>query len=171
MRASVKQKRIAPLLEERAASAEQTRRNLDAALDRFRHHKLIRLRKGAKLTVRNLALEAGVSKDTPLSRFPKGHPKAGEHRFPGVVARFREMKAGPLPPPLADPRDEKISELRQTIKTKDSQLIAQARTINRQDQDLYETRERNLELESQNAQLRREAMKVISIGGRKKGGR
>jgi hypothetical protein len=81
------------LLRHSAETAERTRMNLHRALDRFEHGKLINLPPGSKLTLRNLALEAGTDKNTPISRYGKSHPKAGEYRFPDVVERYVKLKA------------------------------------------------------------------------------
>jgi hypothetical protein len=148
---------MAALLEERAESAERTGRKLSDALDRFQNHKLVNLKAGAKLTVRNLAIEAKVSKDTPFSRYRNGQANAGEYRFPYIVDK--------------NPRDNKIRELRQLLKAKDKLLLSQARAINQLDAELYDTKNRNQELEDQLAQLIRENMKVISISARRKKGK
>jgi hypothetical protein len=66
--------RFKALLKQRADSAELTRARLDGALDRFERNELTILPPGSKLTLRNLALEAAVSKDTPLSRYPQITP-------------------------------------------------------------------------------------------------
>lgn len=149
------------MLRERAMSAESTRKKLDAALDRFQHNKLEKLPAGSKLTVRNLAIEAGVSKDTPLSRYPKGHQKAGEYRFPEIVRRFRKLKAKKtVPRPNA--KDEIIKELKADnlkLARANNQLDAENLELKREKRELEEA---NAQLREENAKLRQGKIKVLS---------
>jgi hypothetical protein len=156
------------LLTERADSAENTRMQLDQALDRFANNSLIHLPPESKLTVRNLATEAGVNKDTPLSRYPKGHPKAGNHRFPLVVKRFKKLKKKVTPP--VDTKDEDNQKLRERIKEQDLQILLSARANNQLDAENVEVKRRCDELEKdmarirdENARLRQGNIKVVPI--------
>lgn len=153
------------LLQQRADSYERTRLELHAALDRFEHGQLIHTPRGSKLTLRNLALEAGgKSKDTPLSRYPKNHPRAGEYRFPDIVERYHKLKARKnLRQFNVDPKDEKIQELYQMIKSQKEDNVLLARSNNELDAENYELKRRNKELEEQLGKLRKEGLKVIKF--------
>ncbi|MCI0557099.1 MAG: hypothetical protein MN733_01280 [Nitrososphaera sp.] len=150
------------MLQQRADSSEHTRIELHRALDRFEHDKPINLPPSSKLTIRNLALEAGVSKDTPLSRYRKDQPKAGEYRFPDIVDRFSKLKAKKSTRPSTDDlREAKIQELRQTIEALEEKIRLLARTNNQLDAEVHEMRWRCRELEEQNVRLRRENIKIL----------
>jgi hypothetical protein len=157
-----KNRNIRGLLQNRHDSVEQTRILLHQALDRFEHGQLIRLSKDTKLTVRNLAEEAGLSKDTPLSRYKKDQSKAGEYRFPDVVERFNSIKSKKATKKdNGNFKDLKIRELREIIKLQDEKIELLALSINKTDTENYLLKERNKELEDLNIQLRRESLKVI----------
>lgn len=159
---------VTALLEQRKSSAERTRVRLLEALDRFEQGALVNLPPGSKLTVRNLAAEAKVSKDTPLSRYPKGHLNAGEYRFPEVVAKFNLLKEKLLDrPEVQNPKDRKISELRGVIKSLREQLVLAHRVNNQLDAELYEEKRHSRDLEEQLGKLRQGSLKVVQF--RKKG--
>lgn len=165
------QRRIAALLEQRARSAESTRLRLHQALDRFEHDQLVNLPRGMKLTVRNLAAEAEVSKDTPLSRYRGGRRGRGEYRFPDVAARFISLKEKLARRPAAGhSKDVKIQELREVIKVLREQLLLAHRVNNRLDAEVYEKTRRVRELEEHIAKVRRDNLKVIKFD-KNKGGR
>lgn len=160
--------RIEGLLKQRAKSAENTCLKLHEALDRFEHHKLVRAKAGSKLTVRSLAYEASdpsgkhpISKDTPLSKYPKGHPRAGEYRFPDVVRRFRKLTG------KQEQKERKkglIQKLRETIRNLRKHLLASARANNLLDAENVELKRRNRELEEANARLREENARLTRHG-------
>lgn len=144
------------MLKQRAASAESTRKKIHEALDRFEARELKRLPEASKLTIRNLAVEAEVSKDTPLIRYPKNHTLAGQHRFPDIVKRFQKLKER-LSGVLKSRGEEKeIKRLRGRIKELDQLLLLSARANNLLDAETGELRRRNKELEEDNARLRGE---------------
>lgn len=155
-----KKRNTAGLLAHRRESVEKTRVRLHQALDRFEHRQLINLPRDSPLTVRNLAAEAEVSKDTPLSRCRKG--QSGEYRFPDIVARFRalqkKLRGAPTP---KSPKDRKIQELREVIKDVKEKLLAACRVNNQLDAERYEDKRRIKELEGLVTKLRREGLKVI----------
>jgi hypothetical protein len=150
------------LLQQRAESSERTRLKLRQALDRFEHDQLLILPPGSKLTIRNLALEADVSKDTPLSRYRKDQPNGGDYRFPDIVAWFNKLKARkPTRPSSNDMREAKIQELRQIIESLQEKNLLLARANNQLDIRAVELERRCRELEEQNARLRRECLKIV----------
>jgi hypothetical protein len=76
------------------------------------------LPKHSKLTRLNLATEAGVSRDTPFSRYRSGHEKAGQYRFPQVTTEFftfRQKKK-------LKPKDAKYRAEVQSLKIKTAEL-------------------------------------------------
>jgi hypothetical protein len=165
-----KRRQFEALLQQRIRSSEHTRIELHEALDRFESGNLIYLSLGSKLTLRNLALEAGgMSKDTPLSRYRKNQDKAGEFRFPDIASRFKSLKYKELPhPDSEDPQKVKIRKLREERNIVEEKLQLSARANNQLDAENYRLKQRNKELEKQNAQLRQSAMKIVpSIKGKK----
>jgi hypothetical protein len=158
-------RRIEGLLKQRAESAESTRRRLNEALDRFKGNKLRRIAAGSKLTVRNLAAEAepdedgtAVSKDTPLSRYPKGHPKQGEYRFPDVVSRFGKLTKKQE---RKEAKEGLIVKLRRIIRHLRRRLLDSVRANNLLDAQNVDLKRRNDELEKDNARLREEIAQLI----------
>jgi hypothetical protein len=152
------------MLQQRADSSERTRVQLHQALDRFEHDQLINLPPGSRLILRNLAREAGVSKDTPLSRYRKDQPKAGEHRFADIVARFNQLKAKKMTGPSTnDLREANIQQLCETIKSLEGKMVLLARANNQLDAEAFEWKRRCRELEEENARLRLENRKVVSF--------
>ena len=150
------------LLQQRAESSEQTRLKLHQTLDRFEHDQLLILPPGSKLTIRNLALEAEVSKDTPLSRYRKDQPNGGDYRFPDIVARFNKLKARKATRPSSnDLKEAKIQELRQIIESLQEKNLLLARANNQLDIRAVELERRCRELEEQNARLRQECLKIV----------
>lgn len=145
--------RIEGMLKERADSAENTRLRLDAALARFEKGDLDVLPAGSKLTVRNLAAEAKVSKDTPLSRYPKGHPKSKDYRFPEIVSRFRKLKEKNAKP---EEKEDLVIKLRKRNKELENQIQQSAQANNLLDAENVELLSRNRELEENNVRLREE---------------
>lgn len=112
----------------------------------------------------------GKSKDTPLSRYGKGHPKAGQYRFPDVAARFHKLKAkGPPPQREIDPKDKKIQELREVVRSQDEKILMLARVNNELDAENVDLKRRNKELEEQINRLRNESMKVVTFKRKGKG--
>jgi chromosome segregation ATPase len=114
------------------------------------------------LTIRNLAAEAEVSKDTPLSKYREDHPQAGEYRFPKVEARFNTLKKklhdGPGPENI---KDRKIKELRERNEELEEQLVLSHRANNKLDTELYEKDRYIRELEEQATTLRRDSLRVL----------
>ncbi len=160
--------RMRALLEQRTDSARQTLLILQGALDRFEKNSQVVVPVGTKLTIRTLAQEAGVSKDTPLSRFRKGQAQAGEFRFPDVVARFHKLKEGngSEQPAKAkkrpqDKREARIHELNQSVADYKRKLLQHDRVLNELDAEVVELRERCRQLTEQNAGLRQNQLKVI----------
>jgi len=152
------------LLQQRAESSERTRLKLHQALDRFEHDHLLILPPGSKLTIRNLALEADVSKDTPLSRYRRDQPNGGDYRFPDIVARFNKLKTRKHTRPSGnDLKEAKIQELRQIIESLQEKNLLLARANNQLDIRAVELERRYRELEEQNARLRRERLKIVPI--------
>ncbi len=150
------------LLQQRAESSERTRLKLHQTLDRFEHDQLLILPPGSKLTIRNLALEAEVSKDTPLSRYRKDQPNGGDYRFPDIVARFNKLKARNTTRPSSnDLKEVKIQELRQIIESLQEKNLLLARANNQLDTRAVELERRCRELEEQNARLRQECLKIV----------
>ena len=171
MSARVDEHKFKSLLQQRADSAERTSRRLHEALDRFEQNNLTYLPKDSKLTVRNLALEAGVNKDTPLSRYPRRHPNAGRYRFPDVVDRFRELIAKKVKPPIEERKKNKIQELQEIIKNKNERELLSARVNNQLDAENVALKHRNHELEEEvvrlreeNAELRQGKMTIVTFG-------
>jgi hypothetical protein len=148
--------RFQAMLQERADSTENTRKKLEQALDRFENNQLIKLPPGTKLTVRTLATEAEVNKDTPLSRYPKEHSKAKQYRFPKVVARFKKLTAKKIKTPPEDPKDKENKKLRESIKEKDEEILLMARVNNQLDAENVRLERRDQELEKEIARLRDE---------------
>lgn len=144
------------LLQQRADSAEGTSRKLHEALDRFEQGKSKAVPAGSKLTIRNLAAEAGVSKDTPLSRYPKGRPGGGSYRFPSVVERFNELKLKLTPRQAVEGEEGELKRLRGRIKELERALLMSARANNLLDAETLTLKGRNIELEEDNARLRAE---------------
>jgi hypothetical protein len=150
------------LLQQRAESSEPTRLKLHHALDRFEHDQLLILPPGSKLTIRNLALEADVSKDTPLSRYRKDQPNGGDYRFPDIVARFNKLKTRKHTRPSGNNlKEAKIQELRQIIESSQEKNLLLARANNQLDIRAVELERRCRELEEQNARLRQECLKIV----------
>jgi exonuclease VII small subunit len=150
------------LLQQRAESSERTRLKLHQALDRFEHDQLLILPPGSKLTIRNLALEADVSKDTPLSRYRKDQPNGGDYRFPDIVTRFNKLKTRkPTRPSSNNLKEVKIQELRQIIESLQEKNLLLARANNQLDIRAIELERRCRELEEQNARLRQECLKIV----------
>jgi exonuclease VII small subunit len=150
------------LLQQRAESSECTRLKLHQAIDRFEHDQLLILPPSSKLTIRNLALEAEVSKDTPLSRYRKDQPNGGDYRFPDIVARFNKLKTRkPTGPSSNDLKEAKIQELRQIIESLQEKNLLLARVNNQLDIRAVESERRCRELEEQNARLRQECLKIV----------
>jgi hypothetical protein len=114
------------------------------------------------LTIRNLGLEADVSKDTPLSRYRKDQPNSGDYRFPDIVARFNKLKTR-KPTRLSnnDLKETKIQELRQIIGSLQEKNLLMARANNQLDIRTVELERRCRELEEQNARLRQECLKIV----------
>lgn len=155
------------MLKQRAASAENTRKDLEKALDRFENGELQKHLPGTKLTVRTLAVESGHSKDTPLSRYGKGEPNAGEHRFPTVVSRFKKLTAKQG---AAKGKETLIQKLRKTINELRKHLLQAVRANNLLDKENFELKRRNRELEEhnvrlreENAQLRQGSLKAVAM--------
>jgi exonuclease VII small subunit len=150
------------LLQQRAESSERTRLKLHQALDRFEHDELLILPPGSKLTIRNLAQEAEVSKDTPLSRYRKDQPNGGDYRFSDIVARFNKLKARKTTRRSSnDLKEAKIQELRQIIESLQEKNLLLARANNQLDIRAVELERRCRELEEQNARLRQECLKIV----------
>jgi exonuclease VII small subunit len=150
------------LLQQRAESSERTRLKLHQALDRFEHGQLLILPAGSKLTIRNLAQEAEVSKDTPLSRYRKDQPNDGDYRFPDIVARFNKLKARKhTRQSRNDLKEAKIQELRQLIESLQEKNLLLARANNQLDIRAVELERRCRELEEQNVRLRQECLKIV----------
>jgi exonuclease VII small subunit len=152
------------LLQQRTESSERTRLKLHQALDRFEHDQLLILPPGSKLTIRNLAQEAEVSKDTPLSRYRKDQPNGGDYRFPDIVARFNKLKARKTTHPSSnDLKEAKIQELRQIIESLQEKNLLLARANNQLDIRAVELERRCRALEEQNARLRQECLKIAQF--------
>jgi hypothetical protein len=156
------------MLKQRADSAERTRKDLEEALDRFDKGKLQKHPAGTKLTLRTLAIESGHSKDTPLSRYRKGEPNAGEYRFPVIASRFKKLTSKQTQDKeketLIQRQQRRIDELK-------SQFLQSVRANNLLDAENVELKRRNRELEEdkvrlseENAQLRRSEMKIVTTG-------
>lgn len=152
------------LLEQRVESSERTGLRLQQALDRFENGQLITLPPGSKLTIRNLALEAQVSKDTPLSRYRKDQPHGGDYRFPEIVARFNKLKSEKAARSTTNNLNEaKLQELRQIVESLQEKNLLLARANNQLDARAVELERRCRELEEQNGRLRQENMKVVPL--------
>lgn len=135
------------LLDWKKKESEKTGEELDKALDRFKSGKLIRLPKGSKLTRSNLAAEAGVAKDTPFSRYRKGHPKARQYRFPQVVERFNSLREKKRAKPKGKTGTDEIARWKNTAEELDAMLCASRRVVNAQDIEIDKLRRRCRELE------------------------
>lgn len=127
--------------------SEKTGEELDKALNRFKSGKLIRLPKGSKLTRSSLAAEACVAKDTPFSRYRKGHPKAGQYRFPQVVERFNNLREKRRAKPKGKTGVDEIARWKNTADELDAMLRASRRVVNAQDIEIDKCRRRCRELE------------------------
>jgi hypothetical protein len=141
-------KKGAQLADWKKRESEQTSVHLNEALDRFKSGKLIRLPRGSKLTRLNLATEAGVSKDTPFSRYRKGHPKGGEYRFPQVVDEFIHLRQKRRAAPKGKTETNEITKLKATNAELESMLFASRCVVNAQDIEIVNLRRRSEELEN-----------------------
>ncbi len=141
------EKKGAHLADWKKHESERTNAQLNEALGRFKSGKLMRLPKGAKLTRLNFATEAGVSKDTPFSRFRQGHPKAGEYRFPQVVDQFKRLREKLRAKPKEEARDEEIAKLKVTNAELERMLYASRCVVNAQDIKIDNLERRCRELE------------------------
>jgi predicted RNase H-like nuclease (RuvC/YqgF family) len=63
-------------------------------------------------------------------------------------------------------KENKISELREVIKTKDEQLALAARVNNQLDAENFELKQENKELRQDTARLRQENMRLVSSRGK-----
>jgi hypothetical protein len=158
--------RIEGMLRQRADAAERTRKDLEEALNRFEKGRLQKHPRGTKLTLRTLAVESGHSKDTPLSRYRKGEPNAGEYRFPTVASRFKKLTSKQT---QAKDKETLIQRLQRRIRELRTQLLQSVRANNLLDAENVELKRRNRELEEdkvrlseENAQLRRGDMRVMT---------
>lgn len=156
------EKRVQALLHNRSQSMERTRVKLHYALDRFEHGTLANLPGGTRLTVRSLAVEAGVSKDTVVSRYLAGDKK-DQLRYPEILERMRGLKDKQLKhsiPKIVKKRsaDEEVGRLRRNMHEINELNVLQARRIN--------------DLDSENQRLRRDIedyKKKIAMLDRDKG--
>lgn len=146
-------KRGSHLAEWKRKESEKTGEELDKTLDRFESGKLIRIPKGSKLTRSNLAAEAGLAKDTPFSRYRKGHPKAGEFRFPHAVARFDSLRAKSRPKPKEKTGLNEIAKWKTAFTELEGVLAASRRVVNAQDIEIDKLKRSRGELEELVASL------------------
>lgn len=146
------------LLKNREQTAERTRVSLQHALDRFEHCQLLRLPEDSKLTVRNLAEEADVAKDTAFARHQKGHQHEGQHRFPDVVARFAELKRKLKKRhiPKQDPRENQIAQIRERVTEMDQWIVKLNIANETLSHENYELKKKIEEIRDQNEKLRQE---------------
>lgn len=156
-------KTIEPLLIERKERAIETNKRLHQALDRFDKNCLQVIPANSKLSLRNLALEAGVNKDTPFSRYKKDSDRAGNYRFPEIVSRFEELKAKTEDRNRKNSSKNQIDELRNIIKDYERKFIQQARIANEQDQRIIELENNCRELESTIVKLKQDKLKILKI--------
>lgn len=164
MKGNGKNSDFSALLKQRAASVENTRKKLCEALDRFESKSLQSLPAGSKLTVRSLAIEAKVSKDTPLSRYTKNHLCAGQLRFPEIAARFNNLKGKLNRYPEAQKEEkENKRHLREKKELKKIVLLS-ARANNLLDAEVIAAKTRVQELEEDNSRLRDENAKLRQGG-------
>lgn len=134
-------------------------KKLHAALDRFEQNRLEVVNPGSKLSLRSLALEAGVNKDTPFSRYKKDTPFYRKYRYPEIVSRFNEIKNK-----LTKETKNKTSEIEKQkalISNYESKFLQQARVINQQDERIVELERYSRELEAQIKKLKQEALKLV----------
>lgn len=143
---------LTALLKERRERAERTRITLHRALDRFESHRTVNVPVGTKLTVRTLAEEAYVSKDTPLSKHRRGQ-HLSQYRFPDVVERFNRIKE------KSKDKKQNMSverQLRNDIENLYNYTKAQAREQNRLQAELTDALKTIRALEKSNAAIRAE---------------
>jgi hypothetical protein len=146
-------KRGSHLADWKKKESKKTGEELNKALDRFECGKPIRIPKGSKLTRLNLAAEAGLSRDTPFSRYRKGHPKAGEFRFPQAVARFNRLRAKSRSKSKGKIAADEIALLKTTVAELEGSLTASRWVVNAQDVEIDRLKRRCDELEELVASL------------------
>lgn len=159
----MEKKKIEPLLAERKKRAKETNKRLHEALDRFEIGSLLRIPVNSKLSIRNLAIEATVNKDTPFSRYKESSNLVGKYRFPSVVKRFKEIKARiELKNKKFKPQN-RIAKLQNTIRDYEDKFVKQARITNLQNQRIVELEKYCRDLENQLSILRSEKPKVLKF--------
>lgn len=146
-------KRGSHLADWKKKESRKTGEELNKALDRFESGKLIRIPKGSKLTRLNLAAEAGLARDTPFSRYRKGHPKAGEFRFPQAVARFNHLRAKSRRKSKGKAAADEIARLKTTVAELEGSLARSRWVANAQDVEIDRLKRRCGEFEELLASL------------------
>lgn len=168
MEKNLRNSRVSPLLAEREQLAASTNKRLHEALDRFEQNCLKVIPLGTKLSLRNLALEAGVNKDTPFSRYKNISVLAGNYRFPEIVARFKKLKSQVEISANKNNLKNQLTELRETIREYEKKFIKQCRVINEQDYRIVELETYCRELELQNSDLRKQKLNIIKFSNSNK---
>lgn len=153
---------IQPLLAYKQRQSEQTRLTLHLALDRFERGQCKVLAPGTKLTVRSLASEARVSKDTILARISAGRPQGGAYRFPDVVSRLKDLQATQQ---QARARARRQEKQRAVLKEKEEDNEKLRRLTVELDLALFAARRDIERLKAENARLAAENASLIAKRG------
>jgi hypothetical protein len=136
--------------------SQRNEKSLLAALDRFKSKRLEVVPQGSKLTRLNLAIEGGVSRDTPFSRYKKDHEKAGQYRFLSVTKQFFDLREKRNAKPKDLKQRDAIKELKVTVSELEHSLATSRSVANALDAELDQTRIRTKELEELSSSLAEE---------------
>lgn len=157
MKASVK--KLAGLRRYHLNRPIKTRLKLLEALDRMESGRTIVVGPEFRWSKATLAREAGVNVNTVVRKCPDG-----TWAFPEINERFEQIKQkGQRAPAGADPKDEKINELRNEVQRLGEQnrlLALEVNRIGRQVLDEMERADRMAAYERQNASLREEIIRI-----------
>ncbi len=143
------------MLRNRLESVERTRTRLHYALDRFQLGTLQTLPQGTSLTIRSLAVEAEVNKDTIISRNAANH-----RRYEEIIKRLRELQEKLRRPRVQQRarRDDTIERLHRKIDELNELNVMQARMIDELDSKVQELERDKRQLEEN---IRAEPNKII----------
>lgn len=150
--------------------SQKNEKSLLEALDRFKANRLKVLPKGSKLTRLNLAIEGGVSKDTPFSRYRKDHQRAGQYRFPAVTKQFFALREKRNTKPRNLKHLIEIKELKTKLEGLELSLTLSRSVVNALDTEVDNLRIRTKEFDELNSSLaeENEALKGEVLKLRKK---
>jgi hypothetical protein len=140
----------------------KTRLKLLEALDRMESGHTVVVGPGFKWSKTTLAREAGVNINTVVRKLP-----GGKWAFPEINERFEEIRQKRQRVPTSDPKDEKITELRNEVERLGEQNRLLALEVNRIGRQVLEERERADRMaayERQNASLRDEIIRIQARG-------